>query len=74
MAAGGVSAAVSRSRIQRSERGVWQRRFYEHTVHAEVDLKRGVDYLHDNPLKHGFVKRVSEGPWSTFHRDIKLGE
>ncbi|TWT59471.1 hypothetical protein [Rubinisphaera italica] len=74
MAAGGVSATVSRSRIQRGERGVWQRQFYRHTIHDVVDLKRGVDYLHVKPLKHGFVKRASEGAWSSFHRDIKLGE
>jgi len=66
--------AVSRSHIHRGERGVWQRRFYEHTIQEELDLKRCVDYLHVNALKHGFVKRVSEWPWSTFHRYVKLGE
>jgi len=72
--AGGKAAAVSHNRVKRRERGVWQRRFYEHTIQDEADLKRCVDYLHVNPLKHGFVKRVCDWPWSSFHRYVKLGE
>ena len=72
--AGGKAAAVSHNRVKRRERGVWQRRFYEHTIQDEADLKRCVDYLHVNPLKHGLVKRVCDWPWSSFHRYVKLGE
>ena len=71
---GGQSAAISRSRVKRSERGVWQRRFFEHTIRDEADLKRCVDYIHVNPLKHSLVERVRDWPWSSFHRYVKLGE
>jgi putative transposase len=37
-------------------------------------MKRCVDYLHVNPLKHGLVKRVNDWPWSSFHRYVRLGE
>ena len=47
---------------------------YEHTVRDEADLKRCVDYVHINPLKHGLVKRVVDWPWSSFHRYVPLGE
>jgi len=71
--AGGLPG-VSHSRVKRRERGVWQRRFDENTIQDEADLKRCVDYLHVNPLKHGLVKRVCDWPWSSFHRYVKLGE
>jgi putative transposase len=53
---------------------VWQRRFYEHTCRDDLDLKRCVDYIHVNPVKHGLVDRVSEWPWSSFARFVRLGE
>ena len=72
--AGGTEGTLSRSRQGKGERGIWQRRFYEHTCRDEVDLKRCVDYVHVNPLKHGLVQRVRDWPWSSFHRYVRLGE
>jgi len=63
-----------KSRIKRQEQTVWQRRFYEHTCRDDKDLKRCIDYIHVNPLKHGLVERVKDWPWSSFHRYVKLGE
>ncbi len=71
---GGVEAVRSASRLAKGERSVWQRRFFEHTVRDEADMKRCVDYVHVNPLKHGLVARVREWPWSSFHRYVRLGE
>ncbi|MFG0295709.1 MAG: transposase [Maioricimonas sp. JB045] len=73
-AGGGVEGDVSRSRHRRGERGIWQRRFYEHTVRDESDLKRCIDYVHVNPLKHRLDERVRDWPWSSFHRYVRLGE
>lgn len=53
---------------------MWQRRFFEHTSRDEQDLKRCVDYVHVNPLKHGLVNQVREWPWSSFHRYVAAGE
>ena len=71
---GGASTARSDSRKKRGEQGVWQRRFFEHTCRDKLDLKRCLDYLHVNPLKHRLVERVRDWPWSSFHRYVQLGE
>ncbi len=74
LASGGEEALVSESRMRHRERGIWQRRYWEHACRDEDDLKRCVDYVHWNPVKHGLVKRVTDYPWSTFHRFVKEGE
>jgi putative transposase len=60
-------------RIARGERGVWQRRFWEHTIRDDEDYAAHVDYCHINPAKHGYVQRVADWPYSTFHRDVERG-
>lgn len=64
---------VSRSRTIRGERGIWQRRFWEHTIRDERDYERHVDYIHFNPVKHGYVTRVGDWPYSSFHRFVEKG-
>jgi putative transposase len=64
---------ISASRSSKGERGIWQRRFWEHTLRNESDFARHVDYIHFNPVKHGRVKRVMDWPYSTFHRMVRLG-
>ena len=64
---------VSASGIKRREVAIWQRRFWEHQVRDEADLKRCLDYLHWNPVKHGIVGRVADWPYSTFHRFVREG-
>jgi len=57
----------------RGEADVWQRRFWEHTIRDEADLRAHMDYVHWNPVKHGYVTRVSDWPHSTFHRYVRQG-
>jgi putative transposase len=64
---------VSNSRRQKGERGVWQRRYWEHTIRDETDLARHINYIHFNPVKHGHVTRVRDWPHSSFHRMVRLG-
>ena len=64
---------ISGSRAAKGERGVWQRRYWEHTVRDESDFERHVDYIHINPVKHGLVARVRDWPFSSFHRMVRLG-
>ena len=71
---GGREGAQSTSRQHKRERAVWQRRFWEHTCRDEDDLKRHLDYLHWNPVKHGYVTRVRDWQWSSFHRLVADGE
>ena len=48
---------LSNVRIGRGERGIWQRRFWEHLIRNESDYARHVDYCYINPVKHGLVKQ-----------------
>jgi len=60
-------------RQQRGERGIWQRRYWEHLIRDERDLQAHVDYIHFNPVKHGHVARVADWPYSSFHRYVERG-
>lgn len=51
-----------------SRRGIWQRRFWEHTVRNIEEFSRLNDYIHFNPVKHGYATCPHEWPWSSFHR------
>jgi|SRR5450631_598305 putative transposase len=64
---------ISASRERKAERGVWQRRYWEHTIRDETDFARHVDYIHINPVKHGYVTRVRDWPHSSFHRMVRDG-
>jgi putative transposase len=64
---------VSKSRLRKQERGIWQRRFWEHAIRDEEDFRRHVDYIHFNPVKHGYVQKVADWPYSSFHRYVRLG-
>ena len=63
----------SASRVSKGERGIWQRRYWEHTLRNETDVNRHIDYIHFSPVKHGHVERVVDWPYSTFHRYVALG-
>jgi putative transposase len=64
---------VGVSRRSKRERGIWQRRYWEHQIRDEADLARHVDYIHYNPVKHGWVERAADWPHSTLHGYIERG-
>jgi putative transposase len=64
---------LTRSRIERGERGVWQRRFWEHQIRSDEELGHYADYCAINPVKHGLVRRAIDWPYSSFHRDLRRG-
>ncbi|AXK38974.1 REP-associated tyrosine transposase [Crenobacter cavernae] len=63
----------SASRRRRGERGIWQRRYWEHLIRDEADYRAHLDYAHINPVKHGLVSRVADWPYSTFHHWVERG-
>jgi putative transposase len=63
----------SDSRIAKRERGLWQRRYWEHLIRDDDDLQRHVDYIHFNPVKHGHVAKAIDWPYSTLHRYVAKG-
>ena len=52
---------------RKGERGIWQRRFWEHAIRDAEDLDRHVSYVHWNPVKHGLVDDLEDWPYSTYH-------
>ena len=58
---------------KRRAAGIWQRRYWEHLIRDENDWRRHFDYIHINPLKHGWVSRVQDWPYSSFHRAVRAG-
>ncbi len=74
LAKGGKEAILTEGRQRKQERGIWQARFWEHTIENDHDLSRCLDYIHWNPVKHGLVARPVEYPWSTFQKFVDLGE
>lgn len=63
--------SLSNVRKQRRERGIWQRRYWEHLIRDEADYQAHVDYVHINPVKHGLVAQVKDWPYSTFHQLVE---
>lgn len=71
------TAALKTSGLKMPHRGdecsLWARRFWEHTIRDECDLRAHLDYLHYNPVKHGWADRAATWPYSTFHREVAAG-
>jgi len=65
---------VSPSKARKGEKGIWQRRFWEHSIRDNADFCAHVNYCHFNPVKHGLVPRPEAWPYSTVHRDIREGQ
>jgi putative transposase len=73
LAQGGDDGTRSASRQKRNERGLWQRRFWEHMILDDNDFERHVDYIHYNPVKHGLVTCPSDWLYSSFHAFVRRG-
>jgi putative transposase len=73
LAAGGTEAWVSPGQARHRRRGLWQRRFWEHTIRDARDFHLHVDYIHLNPVKHGLARRPIDWPHSSFRRYVEMG-
>ncbi len=58
---------------RRDERGIWQRRFWEHTIRDDADYAAHMDYVHFNPVKHGLVADAWAWPFSSLRRCVEVG-
>ncbi|MCG2593415.1 transposase [Ramlibacter sp. XY19] len=61
-------------RERRGERLLWQQRFWEHQIRDDDDYARHVEYIHFNPVKHGWVLRAGDWPYSSLHRFVREGK
>jgi len=73
LANGGTEGPISESREARGGRGIWQLRYWEHVIRDETDFDRHFDYIHYNPVKHGYAKSPGAWPYSSFHRWVDRG-
>jgi len=64
---------VSKSRLNKREQAVWQRRFWEHTLRDEQDWQNHMDYIHYNPVKHGYAESPKDWPYSSFKQCVAKG-
>ena len=70
---GAIDYPATPSRQSKGERTVWQRRYWEHLIRDEADWRRHVDYIHDNPVKHGLVDAPRAWQYSSFHSYVSQG-
>lgn len=70
----GLYGYRSKSKREKSERGIWQRRFWEHTIRDKEDYDAHIRYCWGNPVKHGLCDAPMDWPYSSIHRDIRLGK
>ena len=68
-----TNTTTSASRLRRNEKAIWQRRFWEHLIRRDEDLRRHVEYIHYNPVKHGLTKTPGDWEYSSFHRYVEKG-
>jgi putative transposase len=68
-----IISTFSKSNINRRERIIWQRRFWEHKIRNQGDLRKHIDYIHYNPVKHGHVQDIMNWKWSSFPKFVKNG-
>jgi len=50
---------------------LWQSRYWEHTIRNEQDFANHVAYIHNNPVKHGYVTTPTAWPHSSIHHHIR---
>ena len=68
-----VSRGASTALSDRSEKFLWQRRFWEHQIRDAEDWRRHMDYIFFNPVKHGYVSRVRDWQFSSFESAVEKG-
>ena len=57
--------------VNKQEKGIFQRRYFEHTICSQEELNNHINYIHYNPIKHGFTKNVKDWEYSSFHKFVK---
>jgi len=67
------SEKINKSRQKKGERGIWQRRYCEHLIRDDDDYEKHVNYIHHNPVKHDYVDKAIDWPYSTIHKYIAKG-
>ncbi len=51
----------------------WQRRYWDHHIRDRDDLRRHLDYIHFNPVRHGCASAPADHRWSSFRAYVARG-
>ncbi len=65
--------ASDQAHQRKGQQSIWQHRYWEHVLRDEMDLHHHVDYIHYNPVKHGYVCRPVDWPYSSMRRYVDAG-
>ena len=57
---------------KRGEKGIWQRRYYDHIIRNEEDLYKHIDYIHYNSMKH-YQIAPKDWKFSSFDKFVQSG-
>lgn len=58
----------------RRERGVWQRRYWEHHIRSDAERARAIRFCHTDPVRHGLSSTPQDWTFSTIHRDLRAAD
>jgi len=64
---------ITARRSKKGQGSIWQNRYWEHQIRDDNDFEQHANYIHWNPVKHGYVERVADWPYSSFHRYVQIG-
>jgi putative transposase len=64
---------IRASKLRHRERGIWQKRFWEHCIRKDADFENQLNYIHFNPVRHGLTDQASQWQYSSIHRYIRQG-
>ncbi|MEW4561327.1 transposase [Bremerella sp. JC770] len=74
LAAGGAEKDTTSAQSSDRRRGVWQRKYWEHSISDEDEMIALLDYIHFNPVKHGHARCPADWEWSSFHKWVRRGQ
>jgi len=66
-----LQAPTTHVRAKKGQQTIWQHRYWEHLIRDEMDYRHHVDYIHYNPVKHGYVQRPMDWVYSSFRRYVE---
>jgi len=66
-------SAVALAVGPRSLGPIWQKRYFDFILRRASDFSKKLAYIHENPVRAGFVSRAEDWPWSSAAHFIRKG-
>tara|TARA_R110002049_G_scaffold23545_2_gene83230 strand:- start:42903 stop:43481 length:579 start_codon:yes stop_codon:yes gene_type:complete len=68
-----MPAHRSLAQIKRGEKGIWQRRYWQHQIRDAADFARHRDLIYLSPVHAGLCLRPQDWQFTSLHRDLARG-